>query len=172
MASSFSIRRQLPSNLNCQGHYHLIKNCPWFLKKWILFCLSNLRAECNLRAVPSNLKLPSYSDFNYLQKVNAKCPQIPDEKNKFCSIDKIFFILFLKHQKLFVKEAKLFFFIRNLRAFCIYFLQVHKIRIWGHLPFAGIACKIFLLMPSNFDEKNALWLWFILPSENNGIYDN
>ena len=48
---------------------------------------------------------------------------------------------------------KLFFFIRNLRAFCIYFLQVLKIRIWGHLLFAGIAFKIYLLMPSNFDEK-------------------
>ena len=45
------------------------------------------------------------------------------------------------------------FFIRNLRAFRIYFLQVLKIRIWGHLLFAGIACEIYLLMPSNFDEK-------------------
>ena len=54
------------------------------------------------------------------------------------------FILFLKHQKLFDKEAKLFFFfIRNLRASCIYFLQVLKIKIWGHLPFARIACKIY-----------------------------
>ena len=97
--------------------------------------------------------MPSYSDFNYLQKVNAKCPQIPDEKTKFCPVDKKFLSFFLKHQKLFVKEAKLFFFIRNLRAFCIYFLQVLKIRIWGHLLFAGIACKIYLLMPSNFDEK-------------------
>ena len=32
-------------------------------------------------------------------------------------------------------------------------MQVFKIRIWGHLLFAGIACKIYLLMPSNFDEK-------------------
>ena len=24
--------------------------------------------------------MPSYSDFKYLQKVNAKCPQISDEK--------------------------------------------------------------------------------------------
>ena len=51
------------------------------------------------------------------------------------------------------KRQNSFFFIRNLRAFCIYFLQVLKIRIWGHLLFAGIACKIYLLMPSNFDEK-------------------
>ena len=109
------------------------------------------------------MKLPSYSDFNYLQKVNAKCPQIPDEKTKFCSVDKKILSFFFKHQKLFVKEAKLFFFIRNLRAFCIYFLQVLKIRIWGHLPSAGIAWKIYLLMPSNFDEKNALWLWLICP---------
>jgi hypothetical protein len=82
-----------------------------------------------------------------------------------------FLTLFLKDQKLFVKDAKLVLFIRNLRAFCIYFLQVLKIRIWGHLPPAGIACKIYLLVPSNFDEKNALWLWLILPSENDGIYD-
>ena len=25
-----------------------------------------------------------------------------------------------------------------------------------HLLFAGIACKIYFLMPSNFDEKNAI----------------
>ena len=49
--------------------------------------------------------------------------------------------------------------------------KVLKIRIWGHSSFAGIACKIYFLMPSNFDEKNALWLWFSLPSENDGIYD-
>ena len=30
---------------------------PLILKKWIILSLSNLRAECNLRAVPSNLKV-------------------------------------------------------------------------------------------------------------------
>ena len=39
-----------------------------------------------------------------------QCPQISDEKkHKFFSIDEYFLIRFLKDQKLFVKEAKLFF---------------------------------------------------------------
>ena len=75
------------------------------------------------------------------------------KKPSFAWLIKKFYPFFLMHQKLFVKEAKLFFFNRNLRAFCIYFLQVLKIRIWGYLLFAGIAFKIYLLMPSNFDEK-------------------
>ena len=92
---------------------HLIWNCPWFLKRFLIF------------------QIWGY----YLQKVNAKCPQISDEKDKFFSIDKYFFSLFLKDQKLFLKETKLFFFIRNLRAFCIYFLQVlpAKSISWCHL---------------------------------------
>ena len=111
--------------------------------------------------------------FFYMQKINEKCPQISDEKKtSYAPLIKNFLIIILKNQKLFVKGAKTFFFIRNLKTFCIYFLQVLKIRIWGHLHSAGIACKIYLLMPSNFDEKNALWLWLILPSKNNGIYDN
>ena len=32
--------------------------------------------------------MPSYSDFKYLQKVNAKCPQISDEKKEFRLFDK------------------------------------------------------------------------------------
>ena len=40
--------------------------CPWFLKRWILFSLSNQRAEYNWRAIsrtlPSNLKLPLISE--------------------------------------------------------------------------------------------------------------
>ena len=93
------------------------------------------------------------------------------KKTSFFSIDNFFFSFF-KGSKVITQRDKTFFFIRNLRAFCIYFLQVFKIRIWGHLPSAGIACKIYLWVPSNFDEKNALWLWLILPSENDGIYDN
>ena len=55
--------------------------------------------------------MPTDSDFKYLQKVNAKCPQISGEKkikNDF-SRSKII------HQK-----DKLFFSIRNLRAFTFY----------------------------------------------------
>ena len=55
-----------------------------------------------------------------------QCPQISDEKkHKFCSIDKYFLICFLKDQKLFVKEAKLFF-SSEIWGHCIYFLQVIK----------------------------------------------
>ena len=55
-----------------------------------------------------------------------QCPQISDEKkNKFCSIDEYFLIRFLKDQKLFVKEAKLFF-SSEIWGHCIYFLQVIK----------------------------------------------
>jgi hypothetical protein len=34
-----------------------------------------------------------------------------------------------------------------------------EIRILWHLYSAGIACKIYFLMPSNFDEKNAIVFW-------------
>ena len=54
-------------------HCHLIYNCPWFLKWFLIFQISGY----------------------YLQKVNAKCPQISDEKYKFFfSIDKYFFLFF------------------------------------------------------------------------------
>ena len=111
--------------------------CPWFLKRFIHFSLSNLRVEYNLRAIfrtlPSNLNLPLISEeilifqiWGYcLQKVNAKCPQISNEKDKFFfPLIKIFFSLFLKRIKsYFSKRQNSCFFIRNLRAFCIYFLQ-------------------------------------------------
>ena len=42
-------------------HCHLIWNYPWFLKRFLIF------------------QIWGY----YLQKVNAKCPQISDEKDKF-----------------------------------------------------------------------------------------
>ena len=135
----------------------------------------------------------------YLEKVNTlrfwlklpaegKCPHIlilitskkwmqnalrfPIRKKGFAPLTNNFWSFKIRIKRYLSKRQNFFFFIRNLRAFCIYFLQVLKIRIWGHLPSAGIACKIYLLMPSNFDEKNALWLWLILPSENDGIYDN
>ena len=65
------------------------------------------------------------------------------KKTSFFSIDKYFFSLFLKDQKLFLKETKLFFFHQKSEGIL-------------HLLFAGIACKIYFLMPSNFDEKMPL----------------
>ena len=115
------------------GHYHLIWNCPWFLKKlWILFKFSNLRAEYNWRAVsrtlPSNLKLPLFSEeiFN-LSKLRvlpakSKCKMPSDfwwKRQVFFPLINIFFSLFLKDQKLFLKETKLFF----------------SSEIWGHFAF-------------------------------------
>jgi hypothetical protein len=45
-----------------------------------------------------------------MQKINAKCPQISDEKKtSFARLIDNFLILILKNQKLFVKGAKLFF---------------------------------------------------------------
>jgi hypothetical protein len=32
--------------------------------------------------------MPSFSDFKYLQKINAKCPLASDEKKKFSSFEK------------------------------------------------------------------------------------
>ena len=58
-----------------------------------------------------------------------QCPQISDEKiTSFAPLMNIFLIRFLKDQKLYVKEAKLFFFIENLRAL--------------HLLFAGTYIRI------------------------------
>ena len=54
-------------------------------------------------------------------------PQISDEKKtSFAPLMNIFLIRFLKDQKLFVKEAKLFFFQPEIWGRCIYFLQVIK----------------------------------------------
>ena len=63
--------------------------------------------------------------YKYLQKVNAMPSDFWWKKNKFCSIDEYFLIRFLKDQKLFVKEAKLFF-SSEIWGHCIYFLQVIK----------------------------------------------
>ena len=130
--------------------------CPWFLKRWILFSLSNLRAEYNWRAIsrtlPSNLKLPLISEeiFN-LSNLRA----IPAKSKVFFPLI-IFFYLFLKDQKLLLKETKLFFFIRNLRAFCIYFLQV--------LPAKSISwCHLILMKKCPWIKINfALWKWWHL----------
>ena len=65
------------------------------------------------------------------------------KKTSFFTLINIFFSLFLKDQKLFLKETKLFFFHQKSEGIL-------------HLLFAGIACKIYFLMPSNFDEKMPL----------------
>ena len=143
--------------------------CPSFLKRWILFSLSNLRAEYNWRAIsralPSNLKLPLISEeiFNLsnlrVLPAKSKCKMPSDfwwKIQVFFPLINIFFSFFKKDQKLFLKEAKLFFFIRNLRAFCIYFLQVlpAKFISWCHL----ILMKKCPWIMINF----ALWKWLHL----------
>ena len=112
--------------------------CPSFLKRWILFSLSNLRAEYNWRAIsrtlPSNLKLPLISEeifhLSNLRVLPAKSNwKMPSDfwwkRQVFFSIDKFyFFFSFFKELKVISQSNKTLFFIRNLRAFCIYFLQV------------------------------------------------
>ena len=130
--------------------------CPSFLKRWILFSLSNLRAEYNWRAIsrtlPSNLKLPLISEeiFNLsnlrVLPAKSKCKMLSDfwwKIQVFFPLINIFFSFFKKDQKLYLKEAKLFFFHQKSEGIL-------------HLLFAGIACKIYFLMPSNFDEKMPL----------------
>ena len=65
------------------------------------------------------------------------------KNTSFFPLINIFFSFFKKDQKLFLKEAKLFFFHQKSEGIL-------------HLLFAGIACKIYFLMPSNFDEKMPL----------------
>ena len=71
----------------------------------------------NLRVLPAEGNTLRFW-WKYLQKVNAKRPQISDEKEKFFLFDKIRIKSYLS------KRKKLTFLIRNLRAFCIHFLQV------------------------------------------------
>ena len=59
--------------------------------------------------------------YKYLQKVNAMPSDFWWKKTSFAPLMNIFLIRFLKDQKLFVKEAKLFFFIENLRALHLLF---------------------------------------------------
>ena len=109
-------------------HCHLIWNCPWFLKRWwLLFNLSNLRA------LPAKSKCKNA--LRFLMKKTSFAPLINN------------FLYFFKESKVICQRGKTFFLIRNLRVFCIYFLQVLK------SDYEGIACKIYFLIPSNFDEK-------------------
>ena len=68
-------------------HYHLIWNCPWFLKRFLIF------------------QIWGY----YLQKVNAKCPQISDEKDKFFfPLINIFFLFFKGSKVISQRDTTLF----------------------------------------------------------------
>ena len=132
--------------------------CPWFLMRWILFSLSNLRAEYNWRAISRTIQgqytlrfckqylqkiMPSYSDFFYMQKINAKCPQISDEKKtSFAPLINNFLVLILKNQKLFVKGAKLFF----------------SSEIWGH--FAFTFCRYLK------SEYEGIYILQVLPAKS------
>ena len=55
----------------------------------------------------------------------------------------IFFLLFFKESKVLSQRDKTFFYHKKTEGIL-------------HLLFAGIACKIYFLMPSNFDEKMPL----------------
>ena len=81
--------------------------------------------------------------FKYLQKVNAKCPQISDEKKSFAPLTNNFWS-FKKREKKNVYQWK---------KTCFFHQKSEGIL---HLLFAGIACKIHFLMPSNLDEKMPL----------------
>ena len=137
------------------------KNFVWkiycyFPQKIMASSLSTLRAEYNWRAIsrtlPSNLKLPLISEeiFNLsnlrVLPAKSKCKMPSDfwwKIQVFFPLINIFFSFFKKDQKLFLKEAKFFFFHQKSEGIL-------------HLLFAGIACKIYFLMPSNFDEKMPL----------------
>ena len=100
-------------------------------------CVYQHKLENVLAKVANNLKAPiDKSPFQVITigehshyEVNAKRPQISDEKYKFFLSDKKLLILILK---LFIKEEKLLFFITNLRAFCIHFLQTLPSESAGH----------------------------------------
>ena len=81
------------------------------------------------------------------------------KKTSFFSIDKYFFFSFFKGSKVIYQRDKILFFHQKSEGIL-------------HLLFAGIACKIYFLMPSNFDEKMPLDYDKFWPSENDGIYDN
>ena len=106
--------------------------CPWFLKRWILFSLSNLRAEYNWRAIsrtlPSNLKLPLISEeiFNLsnlrVLPAKSKCKMPSDfwwKRQVFFPLI-IFFSLFFKGSKVISQRDKTLFF---------------SSEIWGHFAF-------------------------------------
>ena len=92
----------------------------------------------------------------YLQKVNAKCPHISDEKDKFCSIWWIFFNPFFKGSKVICQRGKTLFFHQKSEGIL-------------HLLFAGNTLKFERLKISSEIKGNfkldgnvleiALWLY-------------
>ena len=126
------------------------------MKRWILFSLSNLRAEYNWRAIsrtlPSNLKWPLISEeiFNLsnLRAIPAKSKcKMPSNfwwrRQVFFSIDNFFFSFFFKGLKVISQRDKTLFFHQKTEGIL-------------HLLIAGIAWKIYFLIPSNCDEKMPL----------------
>ena len=117
--------------------------------------------------------MPSYSDFKYLQKMNAKCPYISDEKKSFAPLTNNFWSFkiriksYLSKRKNFYFSSKIwgrfaFTFGRYLTSEYegIYLLQVLSIRIWGYLPSAGKYLQILRAIPLDFwDEVFSLRIW-------------
>ena len=79
--------------------------------------------------------------FKYLQKVNAKCPQISDEKKSFASLTNNFWSFKKQIKKYLSMEQNLCFFSSEIWGHCIYFLQVLK------SEYEGI--YILQVLPSN-----------------------
>ena len=114
--------------------------CPSFLKRWILFRLSNLRAECNWRAIsrtlPSNLKLPLiYEEIFNLSNLRvlpakSKCKMPSD----FWRKRQVFFPLIFFFS-LFFEESKVI----SQRDKNVFFHQKSEDIL--HLLFAGIALR-------------------------------
>ena len=91
----------------------------------------------------------------YFVKTQTTKPKFQNMSTIF-SIDKYFLFYFFKGSKVISQRDKKIFFIRNLRAFCIYFLQVlpAKFISWCHL----ILMKNCPWITINF----ALWKWWHL----------
>ena len=82
--------------------------------------------------------MPSYSDLKYLQKVNAKCPQISDEKKFFLPLWQITFKIRIKS---YLKREKTFIFHQKSEGILHSLFEGTWIRIWGHSEF--IFCRYF-----------------------------
>ena len=81
--------------------------------------------------------------WQYLQKLNTKCPHISDEKDKFCSIDKYIFFSFFKGSKAILRKRQNSFF---------------SSKIWGYFAFTFWRyCHLILMKKMPFDYD-----WFAL----------
>ena len=65
------------------------------------------------------------------------------KKKSFAPLTNNFWSFKIRIKSYLSEGQKNFFFIRNLRAFCIYFLQVIGISIWGYLPSVSKYPQIF-----------------------------